>query len=224
MPSASQSPIESMSTVLSQTIINTTLSNNSIEPLPLTTALPVALILASIVILCLFGNVLVILAVFTFRPLRTVQNFFIVSLAFSDMLVAIMVMPFHIVKHIVKRWIFGKLFSWINWFDCLSSFICSIGRFFCQVFVTSDVLLCTASILNLCAIAVNFSLQNFHWIKRNNVDSSLARSLLGYQWSDSICSSTDDTSSFGDDYDCLDSFSDDFYSAHYHDHSRLDWT
>jgi hypothetical protein len=50
------------------------------------------------------------------------------------MFVAIMVMPFHIVTHILDRWIFGKIF--------------------CQIFVTSDVLLCTSSILNLCAIAV----------------------------------------------------------------------
>jgi 5-hydroxytryptamine receptor 1 len=102
--------------------------------MPLVKALPVALVLSSIVVLCICGNILVILSVFTFRPLRTVQNFFIVSLAFSDMFVAIMVMPFHIVTHILDRWIFGKIF--------------------CQIFVTSDVLLCTSSILNLCAIAV----------------------------------------------------------------------
>ncbi|CAF4987350.1 unnamed protein product, partial [Rotaria socialis] len=97
--------------------------------------LPVAFVLSSIVVLCICGNVLVILSVFTFRPLRTVQNFFIVSLAFSDMFVAILVMPFHIVTHILKRWIFGKIM--------------------CQIFVTSDVLLCTSSILNLCAIALD---------------------------------------------------------------------
>jgi hypothetical protein len=76
--------------------------------MPIIKALPVALVLSSIVVLCICGNILVILSVFTFRPLRTVQNFFIVSLAFSDMLVAIMVMPFHIVTHILKRWVFGK--------------------------------------------------------------------------------------------------------------------
>lgn len=113
---------------------STTLSSSTIRPMPLIKALPVALVLSSIVVLCICGNILVILSVFTFRPLRTVQNFFIVSLAFSDMFVAIMVMPFHIVTHILKRWIFGNIF--------------------CQVFVTSDVLLCTSSILNLCAIAV----------------------------------------------------------------------
>ncbi|CAF1331045.1 unnamed protein product [Adineta ricciae] len=97
--------------------------------------LPLVFVLSTIVILCICGNILVILSVFTFRPLRTVQNFFIVSLAFSDMLVAVIVMPFHIVTHILKRWIFGQIF--------------------CQIFVTSDVLLCTSSILNLCAIALD---------------------------------------------------------------------
>ncbi len=125
------------------TSINST-SSSPIRSMPLVKALPVAFVLSSIVVLCICGNILVILSVFTFRPLRTVQNFFIVSLAFSDMFVAIMVMPFHIVTHILKRWIFGKIF--------------------CQIFVTSDVLLCTSSILNLCAIAVKidfFILKNF---------------------------------------------------------------
>ena len=115
------------------------------HPMPLFKALPVAIILSSIVVLCIFGNILVILSVFTFRPLRTVQNFFIVSLAFSDMLVAIMVMPFHIVKHLLKHWTFGKIF--------------------CQIFVASDVLLCTSSILNLCAIAVSMLHFSFFLIK-----------------------------------------------------------
>ncbi|CAF4091069.1 unnamed protein product, partial [Rotaria sp. Silwood2] len=117
-------------------INSTTITSSSLfRPMPFAKALPVAFVLSSIVVLCICGNILVILSVFTFRPLRTVQNFFIVSLAFSDMFVAIIVMPFHIVRHILKRWIFGKIF--------------------CQVFVTSDVLLCTSSILNLCAIALD---------------------------------------------------------------------
>ncbi|CAF1089595.1 unnamed protein product [Rotaria magnacalcarata] len=110
-------------------------TSSTIRPMPFVKTLPVALVLSSIVILCICGNILVILSVFTFRPLRTVQNFFIVSLAFSDMLVAIIVMPFHIVTHMLNRWIFGQIF--------------------CQIFVTSDILLCTSSILNLCAIALD---------------------------------------------------------------------
>lgn len=45
-------------------------------------------------ILTLFGNVLVIISVCRERALQSVTNYFIVSLALADLLVALMVMPF----------------------------------------------------------------------------------------------------------------------------------
>jgi hypothetical protein len=102
------SPLSSSSTLINVLNTSTITASAAIQPLPILKALPIAFVLSSIVVLCICGNILVILSVFTFRPLRTVQNFFIVSLAFSDMLVAVIVMPFHIVTHILKRWIFGK--------------------------------------------------------------------------------------------------------------------
>lgn len=53
-----------------------------------------ALILVIVPCLTLFGNVLVILAVVRERTLQTVTNYFIVSLAVADLLVAVLVMPF----------------------------------------------------------------------------------------------------------------------------------
>ncbi|KAG5319024.1 DRD2L protein, partial [Pseudoatta argentina] len=53
-----------------------------------------ALILVIVPCLTLFGNVLVILAVVRERALQTVTNYFIVSLAVADLLVAVLVMPF----------------------------------------------------------------------------------------------------------------------------------
>lgn len=53
-----------------------------------------ALILVIVPFLTLFGNVLVILAVVRERALQTVTNYFIVSLAVADLLVAGLVMPF----------------------------------------------------------------------------------------------------------------------------------
>lgn len=141
-------PLDSVS------VVDVMISNSSTETISLIKALPVALILSTIVILCLCGNILVILSVFTFRPLRTVQNFFIVSLAISDMLVAVMVMPFHIVNHFFDRWVFGKKNKCSNKQWTRKHEFFSQGKIFCRIFVTSDVLLCTSSILNLCAIAV----------------------------------------------------------------------
>lgn len=53
-----------------------------------------ALILVLFPMFTLFGNVLVIMAVCRERTLQTVTNYFIVSLALADLLVAVVVMPF----------------------------------------------------------------------------------------------------------------------------------
>ena len=53
-----------------------------------------ALLLVIIPFVTIFGNVLVILSVYRERTLQTVTNYFIVSLALADLLVAIGAMPF----------------------------------------------------------------------------------------------------------------------------------
>lgn len=82
--------------LMQQTIISNPFTKNSSI---LLLALPVeynywALILLIFPILTLFGNVLVILSVYRERTLQTVTNYFIVSLAIADLLVAVVVMPF----------------------------------------------------------------------------------------------------------------------------------
>ena len=73
---------------------------------------------------------------FTYRPLRGVQNFYIVSLAVADLAVAVLVMPLNVANFVLDgRWAFGGVV--------------------CHVWLTADILTCTASILNLCAIALD---------------------------------------------------------------------
>ncbi|KAJ8955037.1 hypothetical protein NQ318_000469 [Aromia moschata] len=91
--------------------------------------------LSFFILLTIIGNILVILSVFTYKPLRIVQNFFIVSLAVADLTVAVLVLPLNVVYSVLGRWIFGI--------------------HLCKMWLTSDVLCCTASILNLCAIALD---------------------------------------------------------------------
>lgn len=95
----------------------------------------VGLILCVIIIITFVGNVLVCLSVIKVRKLRHPSNYLLVSLAISDLCVAIFVMPFGLYQSINDRW--------------------QLGRLLCNVYVVSDVTSCTASILNLCVISID---------------------------------------------------------------------
>lgn len=78
-----------------------------------------ALILVIVPCLTLFGNVLVILAVVKERALQTVTNYFIVSLAVADLLVAVLVMPFAVYV-LVSRRLFANLYYTSNYTKTIS--------------------------------------------------------------------------------------------------------
>lgn len=79
-----------------------------------------ALILVIVPCLTLFGNVLVILAVVKERALQTVTNYFIVSLAVADLLVAVLVMPFAVYV-LVSRRLFANLYHTSNYTKTIST-------------------------------------------------------------------------------------------------------
>ena len=97
-------------------------------------------VVISIVLICLIigtiiGNSLVCIAVSLVKRLQTPSNMLILSLALSDLLVAVCVMPFVAVNEIMGYW--------------------GAGNVVCDIFTSLDVTLCTASILNLCMISVD---------------------------------------------------------------------
>ena len=63
----------------------------------------VVFIMASIII----GNLLVIVAIFSEYTLQCVQNWFVASLAVSDLMLGILVMPFSLSQEVVGYWLFG---------------------------------------------------------------------------------------------------------------------
>ncbi|KAM9370069.1 D(2) dopamine receptor isoform 2-T2 [Phaethornis superciliosus] len=94
-----------------------------------------AMLLTLLIFVIVFGNVLVCMAVSRERALQTTTNYLIVSLAVADLLVATLVMPWVVYLEVVGEWRFSRIH--------------------CDIFVTLDVMMCTASILNLCAISID---------------------------------------------------------------------
>ncbi|CAH2241619.1 dopamine D2-like receptor [Pararge aegeria] len=86
-------------------------------------------------LLTLFGNVLVILSVARERSLQTATNYFIVSLAVADLLVAVVVMPFGV------YYLFNGVWG--------------LPALVCDCYIAIDVTCSTSSIFNLVAISVD---------------------------------------------------------------------
>ncbi|KAL1492090.1 hypothetical protein ABEB36_012583 [Hypothenemus hampei] len=111
------------------TIVTSASGYNLIE------SIAICLILGGIIITTIIGNILVCVCIFLVRKLRRPCNYLLVSLAVSDLCVAILVMPMALIYEIKGKWIFGEIA--------------------CNLWVSLDVLSCTSSILNLCMISVD---------------------------------------------------------------------
>ncbi|KAM3873035.1 dopamine receptor D2 like [Diretmus argenteus] len=130
--SSSSSPI-SFTTTSSSSLSS---SNCTSSPSPSSPPYNFYAVLLVLVIFCVvFGNVLVCVAVSRERALQTTTNYLIVSLAVSDLLLATLVMPWGVYLEVVREWRFSLIH--------------------CDVLLTLDVMMCTASILNQSAISID---------------------------------------------------------------------
>ncbi|KFP87104.1 D(1C) dopamine receptor, partial [Acanthisitta chloris] len=123
-----------------------------------------AALLLLLILSTLLGNTLVCVAVVKFRHLRSkVTNLFVISLAVSDLLVAVLVMPWKAVSEVLGFWPFGASF--------------------CDLWVAFDIMCCTASILNLCIISVDryWAISNPFCYQRR-VTPCVAFSMMGVAW------------------------------------------
>ena len=95
------------------------------------------IVMISIIIMSVLGNLLVLISVLCNRALRQPPNLLLLSLAVTDMLVSLLVMPGALMQHTTGYWP-GQ--DWL-----------------CLAWVFSDVFLCTSSILSLTAICIGES-------------------------------------------------------------------
>nr|XP_015838796.1 PREDICTED: uncharacterized protein LOC661612 isoform X2 [Tribolium castaneum] len=105
------------------------------ETIKIVTMVGIAVLLGFIILATVIGNVFVIAAILLERNLQNVANYLILSLAVADLLVACLVMPLGAVYEVSQEW--------------------TLGPELCDMWTSSDVLCCTASILHLVAIALD---------------------------------------------------------------------
>ncbi|CAK5122987.1 unnamed protein product [Meloidogyne enterolobii] len=99
-------------------------------------AILISIFIFLLILITVIGNLGVCAAILLVRKLKAQPaNLLLISLALADFCVGLFVMPLAAVYVLEDRWIFGDIL--------------------CRFWVTADLTLCTASILNLCAISVD---------------------------------------------------------------------
>ena len=116
-------------------VMNMTGTHHYLQPYSMTHLYVTLVILGTIILLAIVGNVFVMAAVILERNLRTVANYLVISLAVADLMVATLDMPLAAVNEVSQRWFMGKIA--------------------CDIWVSFDVLCCTCSILHLVAISLD---------------------------------------------------------------------
>ncbi|CAF1329671.1 unnamed protein product [Rotaria sordida] len=111
------------------TIINTSNSSSIII------LILIGICLSLIALITALGNIIVLLAFYCDKNLRTINDYFILNMAIADFLVGSFCIPFYIPFSMTQLWPFGSLF--------------------CKIWVTIDDVATMTSVLNIVAISIN---------------------------------------------------------------------
>ncbi|XP_064647501.1 5-hydroxytryptamine receptor-like [Lineus longissimus] len=126
-----------------------------------------SIILGCMILCTIIGNVFVVAAIILERNLQSVANYLIMSLAVADLMVATLVMPISAVHEVTSKWF--------------------LGAEVCDLWISFDVLCCTASILHLVAIALDryWAVTQVDYIRQRTAKRIIFMIIL--VWGFSIC-------------------------------------
>ncbi|XP_050419463.1 5-hydroxytryptamine receptor [Patella vulgata] len=113
----------------------------------------ICVILGLMILATIIGNVFVITAIKVDKNLQGVSNYLILSLGVTDLMVAVLVMPLSLVNEVSVYWY--------------------LGAKICDMWISIDVLCCTASILHLVVIAID------RYRSVSNIDYTLKKTARG---------------------------------------------
>uniref|UniRef100_A0A3B4B6E0 G-protein coupled receptors family 1 profile domain-containing protein n=1 Tax=Periophthalmus magnuspinnatus TaxID=409849 RepID=A0A3B4B6E0_9GOBI len=125
------------SPVWTLTSVSPTGPPSSLQGLGLPLQIFFCVVMVIILLVALLGNVVVCLMVYQRSAMRSAINILLASLAFADMMLAILNMPFALVTVVTTSWIFGDIFCRVSamlfWFFLMEGIavllIISIDRF-----------------------------------------------------------------------------------------------
>ncbi|KAH9426358.1 receptor [Dermatophagoides pteronyssinus] len=119
----------------SSTTTTTTLLFLTTDTLSIYLKIIIGIILVIVILISIFGNILICVAIASDRRLRRLGNLFLVSLAIADLCVGALVMTFALANDLMEYWPFWPQL--------------------CEIWIAFDISCSTCSIINLCAIALD---------------------------------------------------------------------
>ncbi|KAI4897122.1 hypothetical protein NFI96_004694 [Prochilodus magdalenae] len=123
------------------------------------------LAMACVLLLAFLGNVVVCLMVYRRAAMRSAINILLASLAFADMMLALLNMPFALVTTVTTHWVFGAMF-------------CRLSAMFFWLFLLEGV-----------AVLLIISVDRFLIIvqRQDRLSPRRAKGLIAFSWMLSLC-------------------------------------
>ncbi|KAI3390189.1 hypothetical protein SNEBB_006610 [Seison nebaliae] len=120
-------------TIANQSSFTTTPNDHSDETLSFIKTFIIIGFAATLVFITVFGNFLVIMAFVIDRNLRSISNYFLLSLAFADITIGLVSMPLYTLYTLLGEW--------------------PLGTIFCDIYLCLDYTMSNASVANLILIS-----------------------------------------------------------------------